>query len=469
MATVKFYLHRPKANGKLREDEVSITLVFTAPKIRIPVYTGERIQPKYWDKKAKEAKSNYRGHIELNAHLSDLKKDVLKFWRENKQASKAEVKAAINKAIKGDQAPILIEEPGQKKTSLFTVGRFLVQCKRTLTKKTLRRYKVLWRALARFQNGNRLDLSKMDMSFHDRFKNFLYDIPNENYKGYGLVYDASKGVYIVTQGKGDTVGLLDDTVFKYLVILQTVCEWAVKRGYLVHPSYKSWQIIKRKYAKINLNKLELEAIESLPKLGLFTIKKQRENSKVYNFNINLDHVKDYISILCRTGQRISDVKNFEANQVAGDHWKFTQQKGNRTKTIEMSIPLRGFGSPVKMIFEKYNYKLPKISEPTLNIGIKEVARRAGIDQMIYMERWAGSKKIIIPGPKYEFLSSHSVGKKSFINILSNKGISTKGISDITGTSEKTIRTNYQDRLEEETLIDFMEQVEETKATMRVAN
>lgn len=461
MATVKFRI-RPKENPNR---ETAIHCYYYHEGIEIELSTGLKVLPANWANSRVTTPKN-----KINKLLTDRESALRNLHIDHQGKSKSELEALATSIIKGKPVQLKhTEDPTQKKTSLFTVGRFIVQCARELTPKTVKGYKTVWRVLSIFQKGKRLDFAAFDMSFHDRFKNFLYDTPNPNYVGYGLVYDSSVGAYIVTPGAGDPIGLFDDTVFRYIIILHTICDWAKKRGYVVHPSYHDWPIIKRKYKKINLNKVELEAIEALPKMGNLTIKRQRGNKRVSNFNINLDHVRDYISILCRSGQRISDVKKFDAVQVVDDSWKFTQRKGNRTTVKVMSIPLRGFCSPIKFILEKYNYKLPKMSEQMINLGIKEVALRAGITQPMFIERWAGSKKIRVTGTKNEFLSSHSVGKKSFINILSNDGISTKAISDITGTSEKTIRDNYQDRLEEKTLIDYLEKVEPTKSVMRIAN
>src|SRR5690606_13005891 len=87
------------------------------------------------------------------------------------------------------------------------------------------------------------------------------------------------------------VGLFDDVVFKYMDNLKTVIGWAEKRGYQVHPSYKDWEIIKREYPIISLTLDELQRIEALDSLP-----------------DHLSIARDYFSICCRTGQRISDVK-----------------------------------------------------------------------------------------------------------------------------------------------------------------
>lgn len=319
------------------------------------------------------------------------------------------------------------------------------------------------------QKGKRLDLSTADMSFHDRFKNFLYDTPNPNYTGYHLEYDSRNSVYIVTPGSraGERIGLLDEVVFKYVVQFKTFSDWALARGYKVNPSYKTWEIIKREYPPITISKQELETIEGLPALGKFMVEKQREKKTIRKYFIDLDLVRDIFVFACRTGQRISDIKRFQAIQVVGDVWTFTQRKGNRTKIKSIRIPLDGFITNALLILRKYNYSLPKVSEADINLGIKEIAKRAGITEAFYIERWAGNKKIQIPGFKYEFLSSHT-GKKSFITILAGLGVPLKNISDFTGTSIRTIEKHYLGEADIDQARKYLRQAESEPPLMKVS-
>jgi hypothetical protein len=470
MATVKFYLNHPFVKGTktLRKDEVSIDLVLTVTRTNRPrVPTGERVEPKYWDKKNKDVKSNCKSHIEINSRLTDLKKGALEIWRNNPTATKAELEAMLRKMVNGNQPEA--EDQTQKKTSLFTVGRFIAQCARELDPKTVNRYRVLWRKLGEFQKGRRLDFSAFDMSFHDRFKNFLYDTPNPIYNGYRLVYDSANSLYILTPGTiGLPVGLFDDTVFKYITQLKTVCEWVAVRGYMAHASYKTWEVIKRQYKPITYTLTELEAIESLPRLGRIIKEIEHPSRKTTVVQIDLDYCRDYISFASRTGPRISDVKRFEPHQIKGDEWAFTQRKGNRTKVNTVQIPLTGFSSPAKLILEKYNYQLPRISETNLNIGIKEVCKRAGLTDQMFIERWAGSKKVRIYGEKWEFISSHTC-KKSCITIMAGEGIPVPIISQITGTSERTIYSHYLGDIDIHKVRDYLNKAGENKAVMKIAN
>lgn len=414
MASVKFRLNRPKKS----DDPTSIIVRFyskqTGP---LDFSTGEMVPPMYWE--SQRVSSKYRkNHDRINKHLSKIECDLLDVWRDNKAASGEELKKLIRDSVKGQI------QPGQKKTVFEALTKFIAQYSREKEARTVMSYKALQAKLTAF--NPELSFEMLDFNFYDAFKKFLYLNPNPLYKGFHLVYDGNTGLHTVSPGADDLhpIGLFDDVVFKYFINLKVVCSWAEKRDYQVNSSYKTWPIIKREYPIISLTLDELQRIENLESLPR-----------------HLTLAKDYLSICCRTGQRISDVKRISFLSIASGVWTIFQKKGARIKQKEIHLPLVGFCAPVINIVNKYGGQLPVISEQKLNKHIKEVCKRAGINQEIYIERWAGSKKIRIPGQKYDFISCHS-GKRSFVTILGGMGVPIKIISDLTGTSIKTIEKHY---------------------------
>lgn len=464
MATVSFRLNhanKPGTEAKLK----AILANYYNNGFRKELATKHKVTSEFWD--GYRVSDKFPDYKTINKELNRIEADLMDLDEEGATAETLE--GLVVGIVKGKNQPTKIITQ-QKKTSLFTVGRYLVQCSKELDVSTVTRYGIVWKALAEFQKGVRLDFSKMDMSFHDRFKNYLYERPNPVYRDYQLIYNPDLACYIMTPGtgKGEPVGLMDDTVFKYLTILQGMCEWISKRGYPVHGSYKTWEIIRREYPIIGLDLNQVETIESLPPQGLFEIKKNHGNGKIVKFNINLDHIKDLWIIAFRSGQRVSDILKFKENQVNGNIWSFVQKKGNRTKIKHIELPMTGFCSTIKLILDKYNYQLPKLSNYAINVGIKELAKRAGFTAPHFIERWAGNKKVRIEGFYYEFLSFHS-GKKTFITILAGLGVPLKVISDLTGTSIKTIERHYLGKTDIATVTNHLEKAGETKSVMRIAN
>lgn len=447
MATVKYYLNHPFVKGTrdLRKDEVSIDLMFTIDRLkRFRIPTGERIQPKYWDKKEKQVKSNYRGHIEINSHLNLIKDRALDLWRKDKALTADALKVMVRGIVQGDS------HTEQKKTVVQAVKQFIAQYEREKETGTVKRYKGLLRKLEAF-NPDLLP-EQLDHNFYSSFKNWLYDNPNPLYGGYHLDYDSLAGVYIVRPDVVDNkpVGLFDEVVFKYFVNLKTVCAWGEKRDYQFHKAYKEWEIIKRDYPPISLTLDELQKLET-----------------IHLPERHLDIARDYLSLECRTGQRISDLKRFTRSDIDGHRWTFTQKKGSRLNAKTISLPLVGYCAPALLILQKYNYELPRISEAKLNKHIKTVCQRAGIDHQMYIERYAGNRKVRISGPKYEFISTHT-GRKTFITIAL-QFMKPHVVMQITGIrSYKTLK-HYAGEAELSTIEAGLKSIEDNISIMRKAN
>jgi hypothetical protein len=388
MASVKFRLNRPT------QKESSILVRFYSKQTG-PVDTsiGEKIPTKHWDGQRVSAKFK-KDADRINKYLSKIEIELLDAWRNNKSLTGEELKGLVRGIVRGE------DQPDQKKTVIDTVLKFIAQYEKEKDQRTVKKYRSLLRRLETFSKKYPLSFDKLDFNFYDKFKNFLYEQPNPGFREHRIDYSNNLECYLVSpcDAGDENIGLFDETVFKYLITLKTVCAWAETRGEQVHPAYKSWQIIKRDYQPISLTLDELRKIE-----GLHIPEKQ------------LDIARDYLSLECRTGQRISDLKRFTHADISGTTWTFNQKKGSRLSTKRITLPLVGYCAPALAILHKYVFQLPRITEQHLNKNIKTICQRAGISEPTYIERWAGNKKIRITGPKHEFISTHT-GRKTFITI-----------------------------------------------------
>lgn len=410
MAQVKWRLSKPQPGKKA----TIIAILYISDAIRPEIATGEKVLPTNWTgSRVKNAPD--RGSI--NQHLTKIEGDLMQLWRDHKHADRDTILKLARQVVKG-------ESIGEKKRLSEAVQKFIAQYAQEKESTTVKMYKSILKKLEAFNPD--LAFEELDFNFYDAFKKFLYDNPNPVFSGFSLDHCPDSGDYILVRSDKprNPVGLFDDTVYKYIIHLKTICGWAEKRGYNVHPSYKEWQIIKRQYPVISLTYHELQAIENLSGLPK-----------------HLRIAQDYFSIGCRTGQRISDVKRISSLAIASGTWAIHQKKGSRQRQKVVNLPLIDFAAPVIDIVNKHGGKLPEISEQHLNQHIKELCKRAGIDQEIYTERWQGNKKIKIPGKKFEFIHLHT-GKATFITILGSQGAPLSVLSDFTGTSQKTIEKHY---------------------------
>jgi integrase len=413
-ATVSFRLNRPKEkDGQPKTIPCGILIKYYRNGIEIELSTGEKVTPANFTGTRVSKETPFASKI--NKILSSLEYQLLNI--EYDKLTMAEEAAMVRAIVKRQ------DQKEEKKTLIQGVEQFIAQYEREKDSKTVKRYRVLLNKLKAFNPD--LTFEELDYNFYSTFKNWLYDNPNKTFgKRFGL-FSCGDGQYEIKEGEGgQAIPLFDDVVFKYFVNLKTICAWAEKRGYFPHKSYKEWEIIKREYPPITLSEEELIRIEML------------------NLPKHLDTARDFLVLECRTGQRISDIRAITKESIQDDIWNLVQKKGNRIKVKHIEFPINeDFTRNAKVILEKYNYRLPSMPEQNINKYIKQVCKQAGIDQPIFIERWAGNKKIRIPGKKYEFLSTHT-GKKSFITILASQGTPVAFLSALTGTSQKTIERHY---------------------------
>ena len=84
---------------------------------------------------------------------------------------------------------------------------------------------------------------------------------------------------------------------------------------------------------------------------------------------------------------------------------------NQAKTLStVVVPLRSDAKYILM--EKYNMKMPQVSNPNLNYYIKEVTRLAGIDEFVKITHKRGNKMVEETRPKYAWITSHTC-RRSF--------------------------------------------------------
>lgn len=451
MATVKFYLRRPREKGKIKTTEVSIFLVLTIDKsTRFELTIPEKIQPVYWNFKRQEVKPNFTGHIEVNQHLSKIKNAILQLWRDNKEADINTLAEMARPLVKFGLA-----RAPEKKTVFPVLWKFINHYRKEKDVKTAKKFEALYcerkgkdGAIEKqghlYTFNKNLPLNRLDNNFYDEFRQYLFD-----------------------------QGHMDSTVYKYIANLSTFLTWADSRGHEIHytkgkPTHKSWEIIKHTYEPITLTLAELEKLETLridEKLIAEKLPPQKHGHRGEKTLKALTTARDIFILECRTCQRISDLKRFNLADVVDGVWHNPVTKGNRLNPKKVRIPLNTkFTGPAWAILEKYKFQLPDFTEQKVNENIKTVCMLAGIDQHITQYRWKQNKRIEISGPKYKFVTTH-VGRKTFIT-LALQFMQPKLVKDMAGISWNTLR-HYEGQAEDQNLIDGLNSIP-TTTKMNVA-
>jgi len=135
-----------------------------------------------------------------------------------------------------------------------------------------------------------------------------------------------------------------------------------------------------------------------------------ELSKIYHSDLSarpyLIKYRDLFVLGCLTGFRFSDYSNIKFDELRNGMLHVIQQKTLST----VIVPLREDAR--RILVDKYEMKLPKVSNANFNYYIKDVVQIAGITQPIKISHKRGNQIIEEIRPKYAWISSHT-GRRSF--------------------------------------------------------
>lgn len=149
--------------------------------------------------------------------------------------------------------------------------------------------------------------------------------------------------------------------------------------------------------------------------------------------------RDLFLVGVYAGQRVSDYREISPDQITTDedgrmYITFYQKKTHK----EVVVPVR---KELRDILAKYNNKLPHLCDQTINICIKEIGKRAGIDDIIEYTSTKGGKEHILKAPKYELITSHTA-RRTFATQADLDGMDSFDIRRITGHSSDKMLARY---------------------------
>lgn len=215
-----------------------------------------------------------------------------------------------------------------------------------------------------------------------------------------------------------TAKLMSSTVCNHLVRIKTLIKMASYSGYDIDFTYSDISVKEDEHDVVTLDRDEITRLYVFDKLT---------KSEII--------VRDLFIIACMTALRFSDFsrlaeKNFIDNVV--------QIKTQKTGTLVI-IPQSKY---VREILRKYNYSLPKC--PCIqhfNKVIKNVCRKAGINQPVPYERTIGLERVSLMVEKWVRIGSHS-GRRSAATNMFLAGIPALRIMKITGHKTEAAFMHY---------------------------
>ena len=149
--------------------------------------------------------------------------------------------------------------------------------------------------------------------------------------------------------------------------------------------------------------------------------------------------RDIFMVGVYTAQRVSDYNNIgPENIIACDDGTVLVRLRQKKTGTWVSIPVK---EELKRILEKYDYRLPHVTEQSINLCIKEVARVAGINALVTVENTTGGVVSLHTRPKYELIHSHTA-RRTGATLMYLAGMDVFNICLVTGHSSIAMLKKY---------------------------
>lgn len=382
MAKTTFVLKEPTS-----KDDTLIYLVIRWDNEKVKISTKQKVNPKYWDKDKFRVKStiNVSNCNEINKELSMIENTLKSIYdkfmeRFDRKPNKDEVKSLFDLEY-FQQSPQF--KKVKQKTILDYFDDYIETIKTNTVVSTVSKYK---QAKDNFKDFQRLkkrvyNPEMIDLDFRNDYVNYLIAVQN----------------YAPT------------TVYRKMKFLRTVLYFIESLGVEVNPFLHNSKFLTKdiEVDNIALSEIELQELENL----------DLSNDK------RLEQVRDLFLVACYTGQRFSDLNKInQSNIIDNNYISIRQQKTNEPLTLPLL-------DSVRVILEKYNYKLPKISNVKYNEYIKEVAGKCESLKQVY-----STENNI---PRFKMVSSHTA-RRTFVTLNYGKGIDLDTLK--LGTGHKQTKT-----------------------------
>lgn len=374
------------------------TCYFKKEKKQFLYSTGEKIRPIHWNFEQKLPKlKGSRKDTQSNAIKSQLNRYSQKF--EEIQALHIKINEEFNSKILKKAFDQEFKKVAKSKLSFFDAyDDFMIekQKRKEWKPSTIKRYANIKNHLLTFEARKKykLTFSTINNNFDTEFKDYCYRVLDHS----------------------------TNTFARNLGLFKTFMFWALKNKYTYNNSFidfkKPERVITKEIA-LNLDQVN-EIYTYQPK------------------SLALERVRDIFVFQCLTGLRYGELKFINSRTVTNNSILIKEEK-DLTKDVR-EIPLFDIS---KSILDKYNNKLPLLSNQKQNKYIKEVFKNANFIFEVEYSRTKNREHKILSKPFYERVSTHTA-RRSFVTILKNKGVADKTIMEMSGHRDiKTFNTYYK--------------------------
>ncbi len=371
---VKFYLRDSKKDGETpiyaRISDTFYTITPTGGKkySQVKIYFNKKIHPELWNPKKFRAREKFTGYSDFNAYLDGVAQS-LKNLHTKLIAQRVEVTPEL---FKREWDKLNSPEPEEQTKIEFVefAEKFIANVSSSRSQGTIKNYNNSLKHLKEFSTATNtpLEFECMGLDFHLSLMEYL-----KNQKRFA-----------------------PNTIWRINKVLKMLLGEATDRKLNTNLDFKGkrFKVTPEEPEVIYLN---LSDLVKLFKLNL--------TSKP-----TLERVRDLFLIGCYTGLRFSDYNKLRPENIT-EHEGTPILNVNTKKTGQnVAIPLHPI---VVTILEKYNGQMPKgMSNQKFNEYLKQVAKLAGLTDIVTLGQTRGNLTVPKPHYKWELVTTHTA-RRSF--------------------------------------------------------
>lgn len=173
-------------------------------------------------------------------------------------------------------------------------------------------------------------------------------------------YNYLQGV-VITKPDGSTHTMMQQTVYSYMKFLKVYINDAIK-----HDIMRDSPMLGLKIKRGESEQGKWLSVEELQRIEAYK-----------PTSMSMQQVKDLFLVQCYSGLSYADLMNLSTSKIEDVDGVMTLS-GERVKTHEPYFT--AVLPALKVILEKYNYKLPKLTQQPYNLRLKILADAVGIDK-----------------------------------------------------------------------------------------
>lgn len=284
-------------------------------------------------------------------------------------------------------------------------GKIKTERGTSYSKGTVKSWKVWFNTFEDFskRRGQSPKFDGVTKLFQQEYLDFL------KYKGYETA---------ITEADLELRSLSD--IGKNIKNLKALCNRAFEEGLHNLTDYRKFKSHKGEVKPVVLTEDELERLREIKLEG------------------KLDLHRDVFLCGCFTALRYSDYSRIKKEQIRESNGGKTLRVYAQKTEQEIHLPI---SRKLDFILKKYDYTLPKTFDQKLNQDIKEICKRAGIDELVEIPKTTADGTIYETFPKYQLVATHTA-RRTAATLMYYKGVRLTDIAKITGHSSEENLKRY---------------------------